>query len=106
MRGLPSWLLNQAALAANRLVADGLEGAVGAHRSQFAVLSALDEFGPASQADLGRRSGIDRSDMVALVNALSATGWSSAGPTRPTAAATSSPSPPPAAGAFGRSRRS
>jgi DNA-binding MarR family transcriptional regulator len=70
---LPSWLLNQAALAANRLVADGLS-AVGAHRSQFTVLLALDEFGPASQAELGRRSGIDRSDMVALVNALSRDG--------------------------------
>ena len=70
LRGLPSWLLNQAALAANRIVGDGL-AAVGAHRSHYAVLSALDEFGPASQAALGRRCGIDRSDMVALINALS-----------------------------------
>jgi MarR family transcriptional regulator, lower aerobic nicotinate degradation pathway regulator len=73
VRSLPSWLLNQAALAANRLVGDGL-GAVGAHRSHYALLSALDEFGPASQAALGRRCGIDRSDMVALVNALSRDG--------------------------------
>ena len=73
LRGLPSWLLNQAALAANRIVGDGL-GAVGAHRSHYAVLSALDEFGPASQAALGRRCGIDRSDMVALINALSRDG--------------------------------
>jgi DNA-binding MarR family transcriptional regulator len=70
LRGLPSWLLNQAALAANRIVGEGL-AAVGAHRSHYAVLSALDEFGAASQAALGRRCGIDRSDMVALVNALS-----------------------------------
>ena len=70
LRGLPSWLLNQAALAANRIVGEGLAGA-GAHRSHYAVLSALDEFGAASQAALGRRCGIDRSDMVALVNALS-----------------------------------
>jgi MarR family transcriptional regulator, lower aerobic nicotinate degradation pathway regulator len=73
LRGLPSWLLNQAALAANRIVGDGL-AAVGAHRSHYAVLSALDEFGPASQAALGRRCGIDRSDMVALINALSRDG--------------------------------
>ena len=73
VRGLPSWLLNQAALAANRLVGDGLS-AVGAHRSHYAVLAALDEFGPASQAALGRRCGIDRSDMVALVNVLSRDG--------------------------------
>lgn len=73
LRGLPSWLLNQAALAANRIVGDGL-ATVGAHRSHYAVLSALDEFGPASQAALGRRCGIDRSDMVALINALSRDG--------------------------------
>lgn len=48
---------------------DGL-GAVGAHRSHYDVLAALDEFGPDSQAALGRRCGIDRSDMVALVNDL------------------------------------
>ncbi|HEX6569995.1 MAG TPA: MarR family transcriptional regulator [Acidimicrobiales bacterium] len=73
LRALPSWLLNQAALPAQRLVADGL-GAVGAHRSHYAVLAALDEFGPDSQAALGRRCGIDRSDMVALVNDLAGEG--------------------------------
>jgi MarR family transcriptional regulator, lower aerobic nicotinate degradation pathway regulator len=73
LRGLPSWLLNQAALAAQRLVGDGLSD-VGAHRSHYAVLAALDEFGPDSQAALGRRCGIDRSDMVALVNVLSGEG--------------------------------
>jgi DNA-binding MarR family transcriptional regulator len=73
LRGLPSWLLNQAVLAANRIVGEGL-AEVGAHRSHYAVLSALDEYGAASQAALGRRCGIDRSDMVALVNALSRDG--------------------------------
>lgn len=33
------------------------------------MLSALDEFGPSSQADLGRCTGIDRSDVVTGVNA-------------------------------------
>ena len=69
LRALPSWLLNQSALAAQRLVAHEL-GAVGAHRSHYAVLAALAEFGPDSQAALGRRSGIDRSDMVALMSDL------------------------------------
>jgi MarR family transcriptional regulator, lower aerobic nicotinate degradation pathway regulator len=73
LRTLPSWLLNQSALAAQRAVADELR-AVGAHRSHYAVLAALAEFGPDSQAALGRRSGIDRSDMVALVNQLGADG--------------------------------
>ena len=34
------------------------------------LLTALDEMGPASQADLSRRTTIDRSDMVAAVNEL------------------------------------
>lgn len=48
---------------------------VGGRRYQYSVLAALDESGPASQAQLGRRCGIDRSDMVALVNELSAQGF-------------------------------
>jgi DNA-binding MarR family transcriptional regulator len=34
------------------------------------LLAALDEFGPSSQADLGRCTGIDRSDVVAAINAM------------------------------------
>jgi DNA-binding MarR family transcriptional regulator len=70
---MPSWLLNQVALPAQRIVAEAL-GSIGARRPHYSVLSALEEFGPASQAALGRRCGIDRSDMVALVNELSADG--------------------------------
>lgn len=73
LRRLPSWLLNQVALPAQRIVAEAL-GSVGARRQHYSVLSALEEFGPASQAALGRRCGIDRSDMVALVNELSEAG--------------------------------
>lgn len=71
---MPSWLLNQAAMPAQRLVADGL-AQVAAHRSHFALLSALDEAGPSSQADLGRRCGIDRSDVVETVNQLTVKGY-------------------------------
>jgi MarR family transcriptional regulator, lower aerobic nicotinate degradation pathway regulator len=74
LRGLPSWLLGQAALRAQRLGNAGL-GAVGAHRQQYALLSALDGVGPASQADLGRRLGIDPGDMVRLVGAMQTDGW-------------------------------
>lgn len=69
LRALPSWLINQAAITANRLVADGLSGA-GTRRHHYALLAALDEEGPASQADLSRRIMIDRSDMVATINEL------------------------------------
>jgi MarR family transcriptional regulator, lower aerobic nicotinate degradation pathway regulator len=69
LRNLPSWLVNQVAIAGNRLVAEALAGA-GKRRHHYALLVALDEVGPASQADLGRRIMIDRSDMVAAVNEL------------------------------------
>jgi DNA-binding MarR family transcriptional regulator len=69
VRRLPSWLINQVAIAGNRLVAEELSGA-GRRRHHYALLATLDELGPASQADLSRRIMIDRSDMVATVNEL------------------------------------
>ena len=69
VRAKPSWLLNQAAIPANRLVAEGL-AAIDGRRHHYVLLAALDEGGPASQADLSRRTTIDRSDMVAAVNEL------------------------------------
>ncbi|MDT7725143.1 MAG: MarR family transcriptional regulator, lower aerobic nicotinate degradation pathway regulator [Actinomycetota bacterium] len=69
LKSTASWLLNQAALQATRLVTDGF-GAAHARRYHYSMLAALEEFGPASQATLGRRCGIDRSDVVAMVNEL------------------------------------
>jgi len=47
------------------------EGVRGYH---FRLLAALEQYGPASQADLGRHTGIDRSDVVASLNDLVASG--------------------------------
>lgn len=69
LRHLPSRLINLAAMPASRLSNQAL-AAAGARRYHYALLAALEEFGPASQAALGRRTGIDRSDMVATVNEL------------------------------------
>ncbi|WP_433427593.1 MarR family winged helix-turn-helix transcriptional regulator [Nonomuraea sp. CA-141351] len=69
LRTLPSRLTNQAALTANRIVDQALAKA-GLRRYHYSLLAALEEYGPASQASLGRRTGIDRSDMVATVNDL------------------------------------
>jgi MarR family transcriptional regulator, lower aerobic nicotinate degradation pathway regulator len=69
LRRLPTWLLSQATLHGQRLVADGFADA-GMRRYHFSVLTALHEDGPASQAALGRRLSIDRSDMVAVINDL------------------------------------
>jgi MarR family transcriptional regulator, lower aerobic nicotinate degradation pathway regulator len=73
LRALPSWLINQAALPANRLVTEGLASA-DMRRHHYSLLATLDQFGPASQADLSRRTTIDRSDMVATVNELAEQG--------------------------------
>jgi MarR family transcriptional regulator, lower aerobic nicotinate degradation pathway regulator len=69
LQRLPSWLLNQAALHASRFAGEAFARA-GVRRYHFSVLVALAEDGPASQADLGRRLWIDRSDMVAVINDL------------------------------------
>ena len=66
---LPSWLLTQTAGHAHRLVGDGFSS-VQARGYHYRLLAALAEGGPASQADLGRRSGIHLSDMVAAINEL------------------------------------
>lgn len=67
--GLPSWLLTQTAGHAQRLVSDGFS-AVNARGYHYRLLATLEEAGPASQATLGRRSGIHLSDMVAAINEL------------------------------------
>ncbi len=65
---LPSWLLNQAASRANKLVGEAF-GRPGAKRN-YGVLAGIEEFGPISQAELGRVLGIDRSDIVGTLNEL------------------------------------
>ncbi|MEN3306304.1 MAG: MarR family transcriptional regulator, lower aerobic nicotinate degradation pathway regulator, partial [Micromonosporaceae bacterium] len=66
---LPGWLITQTAQHVHRLVSEGM-AAVGARGYHYRALACLDEFGPASQADLGRRSGIHLSDLVATINEL------------------------------------
>jgi MarR family transcriptional regulator, lower aerobic nicotinate degradation pathway regulator len=74
LRTLPSWLINQVAITANRLTDRALASA-GARRYHFAMLAALDEFGSLSQADLGRCTSIDRKDVAATVDALADQGY-------------------------------
>jgi len=71
--GRPTWLLSRANARSQGLLADAFaaEGLRGYH---FRLLAALDQYGPASQADLGRHTGIDRSDVVATLNDLVASG--------------------------------
>ncbi len=69
IRALPSWLLGRAAARGHRLVAEALAGE-GMRMMHHAVLSAVEELGPVSQAELGRTLHIDPKDMVAIVNEL------------------------------------
>lgn len=73
LRRLPSWLVNQTALIASRLVNEKL-AAADARRYHFSVLSALAEYGDMSQADLGRHCHLDRSDIAAVVGELGGQG--------------------------------
>lgn len=74
LRALPTRLVNQVALVANRATERALN-ATGSRRYHYALLAALGEFGSISQADLGRRTRIDRSDIVATVNELAGRGF-------------------------------
>lgn len=74
LRRTPSWLITQTATQASRLVSEVFKEG-GARRYHYALLSTLEEFGPTSQAELGRRCSIDRSYIVEAVNELAALGW-------------------------------
>jgi MarR family transcriptional regulator, lower aerobic nicotinate degradation pathway regulator len=74
MERLPSWLLTQTAALTHRLVGDGF-AAVGARGYHYRLLTSLATEGPASQADLGRRTAIHLSDVVAALNELEKDGY-------------------------------
>lgn len=65
----PTWLAGHVAGDAHRLIVGAISAA---GRTDYAVLAGLAEFGPVSQADLGRRLGIDRSDISLVLDRLEA----------------------------------
>ena len=69
LQGLPSWRLSAAALVGDRLVNEAL-AIEGVRKYHFRVLVALSDDGPLSQAELGRRLAIDRSDVAAIAAEL------------------------------------
>lgn len=68
LRRLPSWLVSQVSLQASRHTAQLLEQP--GVRTDFAVLAALEEYGSLSQAELGRRLGLDRKDVNGVLDRL------------------------------------
>lgn len=71
LRTLTSWQASQLSKIGARMIARRMPLSA---RSDFAVLAVLEEYGPVSQADLGRRLGIDRNDINAIVTRLQAAG--------------------------------
>jgi MarR family transcriptional regulator, lower aerobic nicotinate degradation pathway regulator len=69
----PSWLISEVSRLAHPLLTGKLATA-GSRGYHYRLLAALAEFGPASQVSLGRRTGMDRSDVAAAVNELAARG--------------------------------
>jgi len=73
LRALPSRLLGRCATQAERTVGAAL-AREDARKWHYAVLAALADSGPASQAALSRHTGIYRSDLVAVINELAERG--------------------------------
>lgn len=68
MRDRPTWLISRAYARANGLLQEGFaQGGGGLRGYHYRLLAALDEWGSASQAALGRGTGIDRSDVTAAL---------------------------------------
>ena len=67
LRALAQWQAGKVATIGARFTAAHMP--LGG-RAEFAVLAALDEFGAMSQADLGRRLGLDRNDITEIVGRL------------------------------------
>ncbi|KAB2362879.1 MarR family winged helix-turn-helix transcriptional regulator [Actinomadura montaniterrae] len=71
LQGRATWLVSRAYLRSSGLLGAGFETHGGGLRSyHYRLLAALEEWGPASQADLGRKTGIDRSDVTAALTKL------------------------------------
>jgi len=68
VRERPTWLISRAYARASGLLQEGFaQGGDGLRSYHYRLLAALDEQGPASQAALGRGTGIDRSDVTAAL---------------------------------------
>jgi len=67
LRALASWQAGKVATLGTRLTAQHMPLSA---RSDFAALAALEEFGPLSQADIGRRLGLDRNDVNSVLTRL------------------------------------
>jgi DNA-binding MarR family transcriptional regulator len=69
--GRATWLVGRAYMRSSGLLSAGFEALGDGLRSyHYRLLAVLEEWGPASQAELGRKAGIDRSDVTAALTEL------------------------------------
>jgi MarR family transcriptional regulator, lower aerobic nicotinate degradation pathway regulator len=67
LRALASWQAGRVAILGTRMIARHMPLSA---RAEFAVLAALEEYGELSQADLGRRLGLDRNEISGIAGRL------------------------------------
>jgi DNA-binding MarR family transcriptional regulator len=71
LKDRPTWLISRVFARSSGLLNAGFEAhGSGLRGYHYRLLAALDEWGPVSQADLGRSTGIDRSDVTAALAEL------------------------------------
>ncbi|HET7356875.1 MAG TPA: MarR family transcriptional regulator [Nocardioidaceae bacterium] len=71
IRDRPTWLISRAYARSSALLTAGFEAhGEGLRGYHYRLLAALEQWGPASQADLARDTGIDRSDVTNALTEL------------------------------------
>jgi DNA-binding MarR family transcriptional regulator len=71
LEGRATWLVSLAHTRSSGLLSAGFEAhGSGLRGYHYRLLAALEEWGPGSQAELGRKTGIDRSDVTAALTEL------------------------------------
>jgi DNA-binding MarR family transcriptional regulator len=75
IRDRPTWLISRTYARSHRILNEAFaESGTGLRSYHYRLLVALDEAGPSSQADLARATGVDRSDVVAVLATLEQAG--------------------------------
>jgi DNA-binding MarR family transcriptional regulator len=71
IRDQPTWLIGRTYARSHGLLNDGFGASGAGLRSyHYRLLAALEEWGPVGQADLGRSTSVDRSDVVTVLGEL------------------------------------
>jgi MarR family transcriptional regulator, lower aerobic nicotinate degradation pathway regulator len=71
IRDRTTWLISRAYGRSHGLLNDGFAaGGAGLRSYHYRLLAALEEWGPVGQADLGRGTSVDRSDVVTVLGEL------------------------------------